>query len=132
MLNDCSNKGRDSPAKKMLFVPQTIAHSTVCGWNLKTFEWRRRRVLHVQISRLCSVTQSCLTLCNPMNCSHPGASVHGILQARKWVGCHALFQGIFPTQGQNSVFYALAGMFFTTSTTWEIDKVYNCYEEPYS
>ena len=26
--------------------------------------------------------QSCLTLCNPMNCSLPGSSVHGILQAR--------------------------------------------------
>ena len=29
----------------------------------------------------------CLTLCNPMDCSPPGSSVHGILQARilKWV-----------------------------------------------
>ena len=36
----------------------------------------------------CSVTQSCPTLCNdPMNCSPPGSSVHGILQARilEWV-----------------------------------------------
>ena len=33
------------------------------------------------------VTQSCWTLCNPMNCSLPGFSVHGILQARilQWV-----------------------------------------------
>ena len=33
------------------------------------------------------VTQSCLTLCDPMDCSHPGSSIHGILQARKleWV-----------------------------------------------
>ena len=33
------------------------------------------------------VTQSCPTLCNPKNCSPPGSSVHGILQARKleWV-----------------------------------------------
>ena len=28
------------------------------------------------------VTQSCPTLCNPMSCSLPGFSVHGILQAR--------------------------------------------------
>ena len=27
------------------------------------------------------VTQSCLTLCNPMDCSLPGSSVHGIFQA---------------------------------------------------
>ena len=31
-----------------------------------------------------SVTQLCLTLCNPMNCSPPGSSVLGILQARQW------------------------------------------------
>ena len=28
------------------------------------------------------VAQSCLTLCNPMDCSPPGSSVHGILQTR--------------------------------------------------
>jgi len=28
------------------------------------------------------VAQSCLTLCHPMDCSLPGSSVHGILQAR--------------------------------------------------
>ena len=33
------------------------------------------------------VTQSCPTLCDPMDCSLPGSSIHGILQARilKWV-----------------------------------------------
>ena len=33
------------------------------------------------------VAQSCLTLCNPMDCSLPGFSVHGIFQARvpEWV-----------------------------------------------
>ena len=51
---------------------------------------------------LCLVTQSCPTLCNPMDCSPPGFSVHGILQARKlFVGCHFLLQGIFVTQGSN-------------------------------
>ena len=35
----------------------------------------------------CLVTQSCLTPCDPMKCSPPGSSVHGISQARilKWV-----------------------------------------------
>ena len=31
---------------------------------------------------LCLVTKSCPTLCNPMDCSLPGPSVHGILQVR--------------------------------------------------
>ena len=30
----------------------------------------------------CLVAQSCLTLCDPMDCSPPGSSAHGILQAR--------------------------------------------------
>ena len=49
------------------------------------------------------VTQSCPTLCDPTDCSLPGSSVHGILQARilKWVVIPFL-QGIFPTQGSNS------------------------------
>ena len=36
---------------------------------------------------LCSVAQSCPTLCDPMDCSPPGSSVHGILQSRilEWV-----------------------------------------------
>ena len=35
----------------------------------------------------CSVIQSCPTLCNPMDCSPPGSSFHGIFQARvlAWV-----------------------------------------------
>ena len=34
-----------------------------------------------------SITQSCLTLCDPMNCSPPGSSVHGVFLARilEWV-----------------------------------------------
>ena len=36
---------------------------------------------------VCEVTQSCPTLCDPVDCSPPGSSVHGILQARilEWV-----------------------------------------------
>ena len=31
---------------------------------------------------VCSVTQSCLTRFDPMDCSQPGSSKHGILQVR--------------------------------------------------
>ena len=48
------------------------------------------------------VAQSCLTLCKPMDCSPPGSSIHGILQARmlEWVAI-SFSRGIFPTQGSN-------------------------------
>ena len=44
--------------------------------------WSVRRMCCV----LCLVAQLCVTLCNPMDCSLPGCSVHGILQAiPEWV-----------------------------------------------
>ena len=48
------------------------------------------------------LAKSCLTLCDPMDCSLPGSSVHGILQARilEWVAMPSS-RGIFPTQGVN-------------------------------
>ena len=48
-----------------------------------------------------SVIQSCPILCDPMACSPPGSSVHGILQA------------IFPTQGLNPGLSFIAGGLFT-------------------
>ena len=51
---------------------------------------------------LCLVTQLCLTLCDPMDCSTPGSSVRGdSLGKNTGVRCHALLQGIFPTQELN-------------------------------
>ena len=47
----------------------------------------------------CSVTKSCPTLCDPMDCSPPGSSVYGISQARMGVSCYFLLQGIFLDQG---------------------------------
>ena len=55
-------------------------------------------MLHV----LCLVTESCPTLCDPLDCSPPGSSVHGDSPGKNTgVGCHALLQGIFPTQRSN-------------------------------
>jgi len=51
---------------------------------------------------MCLVAQSCLTVCNPMNCSPPGSSIHGDSPGKNTeVGCYALLQGTFPTQGSN-------------------------------
>ena len=59
--------------------------------------------VHCTISSSCMhaslVTQSCPTLCNPLDCRLPGSSVHGIIYTG--VGCHALLQRIFQTQGLN-------------------------------
>ena len=61
-------------------------------------------------------------LCKPVDCSPPGASVRGILQARRleWVAV-SFSRGVFQIQGSNPhlMSAALAGRFFTTSATWE-------------
>ena len=50
----------------------------------------------------CLVTRSCLTLCDSIDCSPQGFSVHEDSPGKNTgVGCHALLQGIFPTQELN-------------------------------
>ena len=79
------------------------------------------------------VAQSCLTLCDPMNCGLPGSSVHGIFQARilEWVAIS--FSGDLPEPGiqpASPVSLALAGGFFTIRATREV--VYSLvYSFPY-
>ena len=48
------------------------------------------------------VAQLCPTLCDPMDCSLPGSSVHGIFQGivLEWTAI-SFSRGIFPTQGSN-------------------------------
>ena len=60
--------------------------------------------------------QSCPTLCNPMNCSPPGSSVHGILQARTMEWAAISYSGDLPHPGIEPVSPALAGRFFITGS----------------
>ena len=51
------------------------------------------------------VAQLCLTVCEPMDCSPPGPSVHRDCPGKNTgVDNHSLLQGIFPTQGLNPDF----------------------------
>ena len=49
----------------------------------------------------CAVlSQSCPTLCNPMDCTPPDSCVHGDSPGKNTgVGCHALLQGTLPDPG---------------------------------
>ena len=62
-----------------------------------------KKRISVTVPTLCVlVTQLYPTLWDPMDCSSPGSSVHGNSPGKNTgVGCHALLQGIFPTQGLN-------------------------------
>ena len=66
--------------------------------------------------------QSCLTLSDPMDCSLPGSSVRGILQARilEWVVI-PFFRGSFQPRDWTKV-SCIADRFFTFWATWEAYK----------
>ena len=82
------------------FLHQLLLDALSCGISYHGF-WRygvgghscsHRRttaLLHslFHLRHMCVlVGQSCSTLCNPMHCSPPGSSVHGILQQEYWSG----------------------------------------------
>ena len=74
---------------------------------------------------LCLVTQSCLTLCNPMDCSPPGSSVHGISRQKSWSRLP------FPTPGSSrprdqTWVSCIAGRFFTVWTKTFKPNVSTC------
>ena len=78
-------------------------------------------VLHIQISanlklgtvlEESEVTQSCPTLCEPMDCSLPGSSIHGIFQARilEWVAI-SFSKGSSQPRDQTQVSHIAGGRF---------------------
>ena len=65
--------------------------------------WFYRHLLFSHVTgAVCLDTQSYPSLCNPVNYSLLGSSVHRDSPGKNTgVGSHALLQGIFPTQGSN-------------------------------
>ena len=68
---------------------------------------------------LCFIAQSCLTLCDPMDCSSPGSSAHGILQARVWEWVAISFSRGSSRHRDWTWISCTAGRFFTISATRE-------------
>ena len=66
-------------------------------------------------------TQSCPTLCDPVDCSQPGSSVHKILQ-EKMLELVALPSSRGSSKPRDQP--ALADVFFTTSAIWEDPKTH--------
>ena len=87
---------------------------------------RDPEVLSLVDSTLCvdaRSLQSCPTLCNPMDCSPPGSSVHGILQARilDWVAMPSSRGSFWPEDW--TCISCIAGRFFTHWATWEVEII---------
>ena len=79
-----------------------------CAWTLKHHaKWKKiikDMIPYIyQISKMCTqLLQLGLTLCDPIDCSSPSSSVHGIIQARilEWVAI-SFSRGILLIQGSN-------------------------------
>ena len=66
--------------------------------------------------------QSCSTLCEPVDCSPQGSSVHGFSRQEYWSGLPFPPPGYLPDPGMEPASLmssALAEGFFSTSATWE-------------
>ena len=85
----CAGCGHWTPSwapHQLLCSPWTVLMNTK---PLRADWWEFRIYPHAKSSDMCVClpTQSCPILCDPMDCSPPGSSVHGIFQARilEWV-----------------------------------------------
>ena len=80
-------------------IPEDLG--SIPGWGTKILQalWHSKKRSSPSYRAVCA--QSCLTLCDPADCSLPGSPVHGILQVRilKWVALPSSRD--LPTQGSN-------------------------------
>ena len=77
-------------------------------------------LLYSNFEKWSKVTQLCLTLCDPLDCSLPGSSIHGIFQARilEWVAV-SFSRGTSQPRDRTRVFH-IVGIRFTIWATREV------------
>ena len=82
----------DHPSPHPFFLLTSLGHQDTEKSDKKSFGFCMCMLSHFSHVRLC----------DPMDCSPPGYSVHGDSPGKNTgVSCHALLRGIFPTQGSN-------------------------------
>ena len=111
-----------SPNSYCLLHDRETIETQVAGAMNNLIPKTKRHIANMTKNR-CSLhaksLQLCPTLCNPMDCSLPGSSVHGILQARmlEWAAM-ASFRGSSHPRDRTSISYlCIAGR--TTRTSME-------------
>ena len=125
---DCSPRGSPvhsiSRARILEWVNISFSResSQARDWTHISFTGRQTLSLGRLLTWSVKIAQLCLTLCDPVNCSPPGSSVHGILQARimEWVAVP--FSRGSPQPKDGPQVSRIAGGFLTIWATWEIKK----------
>ena len=116
-----------SPYSEKVMAPQ----SSTLAWKIPWTEepgrlqsMRSQRIGHDWATELnwSEVAQPCPTLCNPMDCSLPGSSIHGIFQARvlEWVAISCSRGSSWP-RDRTQVSH-IVGRHFTVWATREAPK----------
>ena len=95
-------------------------------------EWAESLYFVLFLNGESEVAQSCPTLCNPMDCSLPGSSVHGIFQARvlEWVAISFSRGSSRPRDGTQGL--RIAGRRFTIWATREAHYLFLLFATPHS
>ena len=96
-----------------------LIHTPWDSWSLIHFE-----LIFVYMP-VYSVASVCPTLCNAMDCSLPGSSVHGFSRWEYWSGLPCPPPGDLPHLGIKPVSPALTGVFFTTEPSGKPFCVYS-------
>ena len=122
---------------QVYWKPKQICNPWLCTLFQKIEVWLQYYTLQIYNTvikiflRLCVccmlVAQSCPTLCDPMDCSPPGSSVCGILQARilEWIAMPSS-KGSSQPRDWTQVSH-IAGGLFTIWALWE-DLTYSYYK----
>ena len=98
---------------------QSKCSVTVSHFYASKFRWESNQLKITKVKVKVSVAQLCLTLCDPMDCSLKGSSVHGILQGEilEWVAIPFSRGSSWPRYWTQVS--CLAGRFFTVWATRE-------------
>ena len=114
--------------RPLLLVPLTLAtlSAQCCGRSFMHARcpgaWLLRQCCVLIKTRVCAQSLSRVRLCDPMDCSPPGSSVHWVPQARvlEWVAIFSSRRSPDPgTEPVSPASPALAGRFFTNAPTWK-------------
>ena len=97
-----------------LTISRTSRSTLYLNWRKRTLTWDKNQAEQsstgewMYVSVYANSLQLCLTLCDPVDCSPPCSSVHGILQARilEWVGMPSS-RGSSPSTDQTRVSFCL-------------------------
>ena len=107
-----------------IFLGNSLSHNSTSNTSFgRGISFRNLSAFtNIMIQSESKVAQSCPTLCNPMDCSPPGSSIHGILQTRilEWVAISCSRRSLRPRDWIQVS--RIVGRCFTIWATREVRK----------